>query len=246
MEIQYVGHSTLRIETDMKIIIDPYLKGKGREGLSRFNPNAALSVKDVERIGVDLIVLTHGHGDHFGQTLELLERTKARLIASEKVCSFVSRRQDRERLLSIEPNEKLRINQLKISALKARHRYGLEGVGGDILGWLAYERYIPCGTNMGYLMSIEGKKIYHSGDTHVIADVYRPDIAFLAMDGFRTLNDKEAIDAIREIRPKIVVPIHYRVFRGGREIAKKVMRTVENEEKATEFRELTYGETMEI
>jgi L-ascorbate metabolism protein UlaG (beta-lactamase superfamily) len=66
------------------------------------------------------------------------------------------------------------------------------------------------------------------------------------MDGFRTLNDKEAIDAIREIRPKIVVPIHYRVFRGGREIAKKVMRTVENEEKATEFRELTYGETMEI
>lgn len=149
-------------------------------------------------------------------------------------------------MLSIEPNEKLRISQLRISALKARHRYGLEGVGGDILGWRDYERDIPCGTNMGYLTSIGGKRIYHSGDTHVKADVYRPDIAFLAMDGFRTLNDKEAIDAIREIKPKIVVPIHYRVFRGGREIAKKVMRTVENEEKATEFRELTYGEAMEI
>lgn len=245
VEIQYIGHSTLHIETDMKIIIDPYLKGKGREGLSRYNPNAALSVEDFEQIGVDLILVTHGHGDHFGQTLELMERTKAKLVASNKVCDFVSKRFDEQRLLSIEPNEKLKVNQVKISALKAKHRYGLEGLGGDILGWLAYERYIPCGTNMGYLISAE-KMIYHSGDTYIVEGVYSPDIAFLAMDGFRTLNDKEALEVIREMKPKMVVPIHYRVFKGGKKIVKKVKHIIEDEETDIEFKELMYGETIEI
>lgn len=60
VKIKYIGHSALIIEPEKRIIIDPYLKGKGREGLSRYNPNAALSVEDVERADLDLILLTHG------------------------------------------------------------------------------------------------------------------------------------------------------------------------------------------
>ena len=66
------------------------------------------------------------------------------------------------------------------------------------------------------------------------------------MDGVRTLNDKEALEVIREMKPKIVVPIHYRVFRDGKNIVKKVKHIIEDEEKDIEFRELMYGETMEI
>lgn len=243
IKIQYVGHSTILIETDMKIIIDPYLKGKGREGLSRYNPNASLSV---EEVSPDVILLTHGHGDHFGQTFELLERTDAKLVGSNRLCDFVRKKFGEQRLLRIEPNQKLNVDRLTVLALEAKHKHGLEGSGGDILGLLAYERYTPCGTNMGYLISGERKKIYHSGDTYVVRGVHNPDVAFLSMDGFRTLNEKEAIEVIREIKPKIVVPIHYKWFYNGEKTVEKVKGTIEREEINVLFKEMVYGEEIEV
>ena len=243
MKIQYVGHSTLVIETNTKIIIDPYLRGKGREGISRYNPNAFLSVDEVNP---DVILLTHGHGDHFGQTFELLERTKAKLVASRRVCDFVRKWiGGREQiLLRIEPGERVNIDDTTVLALKAKHKYGLEGLGGDILGMLAYERYTPCGTNMGFLISAEGRKIYHSGDTHIVKSVDNLDVAFLSMDGLRTLNEKESIEAIGEIGAGIVVPIHYRWLGKGRDTVKKVRRIIKHEAIDTSFKEMAYGEVM--
>jgi L-ascorbate metabolism protein UlaG (beta-lactamase superfamily) len=243
MKIQYVGLSTILIETDVKIIIDPYLKGKGREGLSRYNPNAALSDGEVSP---DLILLTHGHGDHFGQTFELLERTNAKLVASNRVCNFVKKKFGEQRLLRIEPNEELKIDRLTVSALEAKHKHGLEGFGGDILGLLAYRRYTPCGTNMGYLIFVEGKKIFHSGDTHVVSRVHKPDVAFLSMDGFRTFNEKEAVEVIKEIKPKIVVPIHFKWLSRGEKTVEKVKETVEREEPNVLFKKMAYGETIDV
>jgi len=248
IKIQYVGHATLLIETGMKIIIDPYLKGKGRgrEGLERYNPNAALSVEEVEDVSPDLILLTHGHGDHFGQTFELLERTDAKLVASNRVCDFVKKRVGEQRLLRIEPDEKITIGKTTALALEATHKHGLEGFGGDVLGLLAYKRYTPCGANMGYLISVEGKKIYHSGDTYVVRGVHNPDVAFLSMNGFRTLNEKEAIEVIRKIKPKIVVPIHYKWHNTGEKIVKKVKGIIEHEEVNILFKIMTYGEVIDV
>jgi L-ascorbate metabolism protein UlaG (beta-lactamase superfamily) len=229
----------------MMIIIDPYLRGKGREGYSRYNPNAALSVEEVEEVGLDLILLTHGHGDHFGQTLELLEGTDAKLVASNEVCEFVKKRFDEKRLLRIEPSEKLNIGKITVSALEAKHKHGLEGSSGDILGALAYRRYIHCGTNIGYLISAEGKRILHSGDTYVVRGVNKPDIAFLSMDGLRTMNDKEAIEAIRRIKPRIAVPIHYK-FQKREKIVEKVEAAIEQEKTETSFRKMAYGETIDF
>lgn len=110
MKIHYVGHSTLFIETNMKIIIDPYLRGKGREGLLRFNPNAYLSLGEVNP---NVILLTHSHGDHFGQTFEVLEGTKAKLVASRRLCDFVGKRIREHRLLRIEPNKRLNIDETR-------------------------------------------------------------------------------------------------------------------------------------
>jgi L-ascorbate metabolism protein UlaG (beta-lactamase superfamily) len=243
IKIQYAGHSTLLIETNMKIVIDPYLKGKGREGLSRHNPNAVLSIEEVYP---DLILLTHGHGDHFGQTLELLKRTDAKLVVSNKVSDFVEQKLGGQRPLRIEPNEKLEIGKITVLALEAKHKHGLEGFGGDILGWLAFRRYTPCGTNMGYVISIEGKKIYHSGDTYVVKDVHNPHVAFLGMDDIRTLNEKEVMEVIREIKPKIVVPIHYKWYYNGQKIIRKVKEIIERDKVDVLFREMVYGEEMHI
>ena len=71
--------------------------------------------------------------------------------------------------------------------------------------------------------------------------VNNPDIAFLSMDGFRTMNEKEAIEVIREIKPKIVVPIHYRWHKNGERIVKNVKKTIENEGSII-FKEINYGE----
>jgi L-ascorbate metabolism protein UlaG (beta-lactamase superfamily) len=243
IKIQYVGHSTLLIETDIQTIIDPYLKGRGKEGFSSYNSNASLSVEEVKP---DLILLTHGHGDHFGQTLELLERTDTRLVASNRICDFLKKKFGEERLLRIEPNEKLEFGKATVFALDARHKHGFEGVGGDILGLLAYKRYIPCGTNMGYLISVQGTKIYHSGDTYVVSGAHNPDIAFLSMDGERTLNTEEAIQVIREIKPKIVVPIHYRWRPEGRKIVEKLKGIIESEKINTLFKEMAYGEAIGV
>ena len=244
VKIKYIGHSTILIENGKKIIIDPYLKGKGREGLSRYNPKAVLSVKEVNP---DLILLTHGHGDHFGQTLALLKRTNAKVIASNRIGDFLLKKGiGKERILRIEPSERTEIYGITIIALSSEHKYGLEGFLGDVLGILAYKRYTPCGTNMGYLIAIEGKTIYHSGDTHIVNNVNRPDIAFLAMDGVRTLNTQEAIETIQRIHPKIVVPIHRKWNHLGKRTIRKVKQIIEKEKIPVVFKDISYGEVIEI
>lgn len=243
MKIQYIGHSTIFIVADNQVIVDPYLKGEGREGLSRYNPHATYSL---EEINPDLILLTHGHGDHFGQTLELLEKTDAHLSASHRVCEFVNKRIPAQQLIRIEPDEKINIGPLTLSAQKAQHRHGLEGLGGDILGLLAYKRYLPCGTNMSYVISMNGKTIFHSGDTHIVKGIYNPDVAFLSMDGMRTLNEEEAVDVIREMCPTIAVPIHYKWHDTGEKIVEGVKKRVNREKIDVRFKEMKYGEILEI
>lgn len=243
MIVQYVGHSTILIKAGIEIIIDPYLKGKGREGLSRYNPNAVFSV---EELNPDLILLTHGHGDHFGQTLELLERTDAKVVTSRTLCDFLGKRFDKERLLRVEPGQKIEISGIQVEALKAKHRFGLEGFAGNLLGFLAYERFTPCGTNMGYVLSAEAKTIYHSGDTCLLAAVHKPQLAFISMDGLRTMNGKEAIKIIKKMQAETVVPIHYKWSPLGARIIAKVRGALEREKTNTSFREMVYGERMSV
>jgi L-ascorbate metabolism protein UlaG (beta-lactamase superfamily) len=175
-----------------------------------------------------------------------LEKTDARLVASNRVCDFVNKKIPAQRLIRIEPHEKVTIGLLTLSALKAQHRHGLEGLGGDILGLLAYKKYIPCGTNMSYLISVNGKTIFHSGDTHIIKGVHNPDVAFLSMGGFRTLNEEEAVDVIREMCPTIAIPIHYKWHDTGEKIVENVKERVDREKIDVHFKEMAYGEVLEI
>jgi len=240
VQITYIGHSALLIRDSIDILIDPYLKGNGWfEGFSRYNPKAARSVNDVEP---DIILLTHGHADHFGQTFELLERTEATVIASPRVCEFVERKTASEWLIPIDVFQELSIDSITVRAVPATHKHGFEGVAGDILGMLVYRRYLPCGPNMGYVLSIDDKTIYHSGDTCSTTRVNAPDIAFLSMDGDRTMNAEEALHVIEQISPKTVVPIHYRWNMEGQGVVEEVKQSVPEEG----FRELEYGETIRV
>lgn len=240
VQITYIGHSTLLIRDSVELLIDPYLSGKGWfEGLSRYNPKATRSVNDVDP---DSILLTHGHADHFGQTFELLERTDTTLIASPTVCEFVERQTSSERLVPINIFQELSIDTITVRAVPAVHKHGFEGVAGNLLGMLVYRRYLPCGTNMGYLLSIDDKTIYHSGDTCGTTGVNAPDIAFLGMDGDRTMNAEEALEMIEQISPKTIVPIHYRWNMEGRGVVEEVKRSVPE----GRFRELEYGETIRV
>lgn len=243
MRLLYVGHSSVIIEDGIRIIIDPYLKGKGREGISRYNPNAALSAEDVQP---DVVLVTHGHGDHFGQTLELMEEKSVRLVASNQVCDYVADRLGEDRVVRIEPGMEVSIDEVNIEAVKAEHKHGLEGLLGDIIGSLLYRRFLRCGTNMGYLIEIEGYRIYHSGDTYKAPDVGTVDVALLGMDGLRTMNRDEALDVISRMKPCFVVPIHYRFFNGGRMNVEEIKEKVNDMIGETTFRELEYGEWLVV
>lgn len=183
------------------------MKGYGIEGLTKFNPNAALWA---EQVNPDIILVTHGHGDHFGQTIEIIKRTGATLIASTKICTYLKSKFDLIECFPIEPGKRLTLHGVSIKAVGARHRFDLEGFLGDLIGTLNYNQYIPCGTNMGYVIEVEDTRIYHSGDTKKVAEVEDVDIAFLSMDGFRTMNYLEVLEGIRKICPKIAIPIHYK------------------------------------
>jgi L-ascorbate metabolism protein UlaG (beta-lactamase superfamily) len=243
MKLLYVGHSSVIIEDRIRIIIDPYLKGEGREGISRYNPNAFLSVEDVHP---DLILVTHGHGDHFGQTLELMEEKSVRLVASKQVCDYVADRLGEDRVIRIEPGELVSFDEVYVEAVEAEHKHGLEGLFGDIIGALLYRRFLRCGTNLGYLVKIDSYRIYHSGDTYKVPDIGAVDVALLGMDGFRTMNKDEAVEVILKMKPSFVVPIHYRFFDKGKEIVEKVKEAVNDMRGETIFRELEYGEWLEI
>ncbi len=242
IKIQYVGHSSLYIKSKYKILIDPYLKGYGIEGLTEYNPNAALWA---EQVNPDMILITHGHGDHFGQTIKILKRKSAIVIASTKICSFLKGKLNSIQCLPIEPGEVVKQKGVKIKAVKASHRFNLEGIIGDLFGTLNYNQYIPCGTNMGFIIDVENTKIYHSGDTKEVADIKNPDIAFMSMDGFRTMNYEEVLSGIKQIKPQIVIPIHYRWNPLGKKVANQVKTGITRNNLDSMFIPLENGEILE-
>lgn len=209
--------------------------------MTRYNPKAFLSVGEVDP---DFILLTHGHGDHFGQTDELLKKTKAEVVASDELCDFLSKKYSVERLIRIKPSEQIEIDSVKISSFEAKHKHNLEGLLGDILGLMTYHSYVPCGTNIGYQISIEETVIYHSGDTHIVKDVSKPDIAFLSMDGLRTLDAMEALEVTKRIKPKVVIPIHYKWHDTGKETVKELKNELDRGE-YTSIKEMKYGEKID-
>lgn len=198
MEITWLGHSAFEIISDkgLKILIDPFISN---------NPACSIPVEEVE---ADVILITHGHGDHFGDAMEIANKTGAKLIGNHETSLFLSKQGFEAVGMNI--GGSIQIQGIKVTMLDAKHSSSIDFV----------EEIVPGGTASSFLITLEeGTKIFHGGDTglfgdmeKIIGDIYKPDIAILPIGDKFTMGPFEAAIATRWISPKVVIPMHYNTF----------------------------------
>jgi len=213
-ELQWYGESAFKITSPggKVILVDPFITG---------NPKTPETLKDLKKLGrVDLILVTHGHEDHIGDTVQIAKMTKAKVgLNSDMGHAFAS--------LGWVPYDKLiRFNKsgsvkpigpgITITMVHAEHSSEIVYTNPETNKKTVY----PGGEPVGYIIELEdGFKIYHAGDTGVFADMqfigefYKPDLALLPIGGCFTMDPKHAAYAVKNLlKTKKVIPIHYGTF----------------------------------
>jgi len=187
MKIIWLGHSALKIEGSKIIFIDPFLTG---------NPKASLRAQDITR--ADVVVVSHDHGDHLGDSFAICQKTGATLVALHEIALAAAEKKVKAEGMGI--GGTINVSGADISLVPAFHSAGLGG------------------TAAGIIVAMDGKTVYHAGDTgltmemQLIGEMYRPDIAFLPIDGRYNMTPRLAAKAVELLRVPRVVPIHYDTF----------------------------------
>ena len=188
-KLTWYGHATLGLETGgYKLLVDPFFTG---------NPSAGVSADQVE---ADYILITHGHGDHVGDALPIARRTKATVISNFEIASWIEKQGVKNHGQHIGGGFKHPFGYLKLTL--ALHGSALPdgSYGGNPAGFL--------------LTTLEGKKIYLAGDTGLFGDMALIgeegiDLAVIPIGDNFTMGPEDALRAVKLLRPKAVIPIHF-------------------------------------
>ncbi len=197
MQVSYHGHSVVQIKSNGKtIFIDPFITGNGLTDLK------------AEDVHPDVIILTHGHGDHVGDTVELAKQNDSLVIANADLCDFLSFKGVKTHAMHIGGSYQFEFGRVKLT--QAFHGSGYVDE--------ANKQIIYCGMPAGILFMNEGKTIYHAGDTGLFSDMkligerHPIDLAFLPIGDNFTMGPEDAAYAAKLLQAKITVPIHYNTF----------------------------------
>ena len=192
MDIQFLGHSAFRLsDGNVNVLVDPFLTG---------NPKAAASADDVE---ADVVLLTHGHADHYGDTVAIAKRCGATVVAITEIAEEIGK----EGVEAIDCN------------------FG--GTATFDWGWVKlvpafHTSTTPNGTVTpagGLLIHIGGALVYHLGDTALFSDLQlisrrgdHVDVALVPIGGHYTMDRYDAVTAVEFVSPTTVIPCHYDTF----------------------------------
>jgi L-ascorbate metabolism protein UlaG (beta-lactamase superfamily) len=192
VKLTYHGHSAFEIKTGKhNIIIDPFING-----------NKHAKVKP-SQIKADYIVLTHAHGDHLGDAFEIAKNNDATIIAVNELADYVAGKGFKAHNMHIGGGFNFPFGRLKFTI--AHH--GSSSPEGTYMGEPA-----------GVVLSVEGKNIYHSGDTglfldmKLIGEINSLDAAIVPIGDNFTMGIDDAVKAIEFLNPALAIPMHYGTF----------------------------------
>lgn len=203
ISIKWFPPAWFQIKTQDKIIyIDPawirthFINYPPRVEFSRWpEPTDGLPEKDLEK--ADLILITHHHKDHCKKvTVERLKHKATLIIAPERCCEELGKN-----VKVVKPGQEIAWGAIKIKTVDAYNTP--EGC--------STRKVHKQGECVGYLLTINGKNIYHAGDTDFIPEmkeIRNLDVALLPIGGTFTMNIEEAVKAAITIKPKVVIPMH--------------------------------------
>jgi len=192
--VQYLGHAAFYVEGGgIKALIDPFLEG---------NPQAPEKVFDFQP---NYIFLTHGHPDHLGDAMSIAKKTGAVVVATNELAVYLQSKGLNAMGLHIGGRKPFDFGSVKLTA--AFH--GSSVFDGGVL--------VCSDTPCGFLIEVDGKKIYHAGDTGLTVEMTlleeeKVDLALLPIGGYYTMDVRDAVRAVGFIKPKKVVPMHYDTF----------------------------------
>lgn len=185
MNLTFLGHACFLLDDGQhRILIDPFLTG---------NPLAPVSAEEVE---ADYILVTHGHGDHVGDAAAIARRTGAVICCSVDLADA----------LFIDSNLQVVTGNIggRISLPFGTVKFVSAIHGSGVPGALAN----------GFVLEVDGKTIYHAGDTALTSDMAllaedHIDAALLPIGDVYTMGPGDALRAVNMIQPKLVIPMHY-------------------------------------
>jgi len=195
MKLTYHGHAVVKIETgDFTILIDPFISGNGQTDLEAANEKPTH------------ILLTHGHNDHVGDTVQIAKASGALVIATFELADYLATQGVETHSMGIGGGRDFDFGYVKFT--QAFHSSSFTDEEGTV-------HYT--GMPAGILIKLEDTMIYHAGDTGLFSDMkligeHGIDVAFLPIGDNFTMGPHDAARAVEFIEPKIVVPMHYDTF----------------------------------
>jgi L-ascorbate metabolism protein UlaG (beta-lactamase superfamily) len=207
-KIIYHGHSFTELHLKgKKILIDPFISG---------NPLCDIAADDMS---CDYIILTHGHGDHLGDTIEIAKKNKATAIATAELAYYLRDKGVTAHDMNLGGSHAFPFGTVKLTI--AHHSSSTpDGV--------------YAGDPAGVIIDSENKIIYHAGDTalfydmKLIGEMHRINYALLPIGDNYTMGIDDAVKAAEFLNAKTVIPIHYNTFDVIRADAEEFKRKIES------------------
>ena len=192
IKVTWLSHSCFLLDINgTSVLIDPFLTD---------NPLATISP---DAIAANYILVTHGHGDHLGDTVPIAKRTNATVIASPEICAWLQKQGvQRTHGQTVGSSEQYPFGQ--VSLVQAEHSSSLPDS-------------TEAGPACGIVLTAENKKLYFAGDTGLFSDMRAIgklgiEVAFLPIGGKYTMGPDESLQAVEWIKPQAVFPIHYNTW----------------------------------
>lgn len=196
VKVTYLGHAAFKLVSPQGVVVlvDPFLKN---------NPKTPADLKEVDK--ADLILVTHGHADHLGDTVAIAQKTSATVVAMAELGTYLTKKGVKN-VARMNKGGSILVKGIKVTMVNAQHSSSVTEEG----------QVIYMGEPVGFVIRLEnGFTVYHAGDTAVmwdmkiIGELYKPDLALLPIGSNFTMDPTEASYACKLLRPQFVIPMHY-------------------------------------